>query len=75
LLDLFGGSPCNSVLKLLEKYGIECVVGVNLPMLLETVSRNDDDISAKELAEIAYKAGVESVRNIGVEFRNRKKSS
>jgi len=34
LTDLFGGTPCNLAISLLEKGKIEVIAGVNLPMLI-----------------------------------------
>ncbi len=64
LIDMFGGSPSNAVafsIKELEgKANIECVTGVNLPMLLEVSSQsafNDLD----QLKTIAMQSGNDSV--------------
>ncbi|MGG5373330.1 PTS sugar transporter subunit IIA [Enterococcus sp. AZ196] len=35
LVDLFGGSPCNTALRLSENRNIEIVCGLNLPMFIE----------------------------------------
>lgn len=51
LADLFGGTPCNTCLSLLEEGRIEVVSGVNLPMLLKLASLRDGDVheAAEEL--------------------------
>lgn len=36
LTDLFGGTPCNTLLNLSQDYKMEILCGVNLPVLLET---------------------------------------
>lgn len=38
LTDLFGGTPCNTLLNLSRDYNMEILCGVNLPMLLEASS-------------------------------------
>lgn len=40
LTDLFGGTPCNTLLHLSQNYNMEIICGVNLPILLETSSAN-----------------------------------
>ncbi len=50
LTDLFGGSPSNIALSMLDEKFIEIVAGVNLPVLLHAVTL-DDDTPLKEKAE------------------------
>ena len=64
LIDLFGGTPYNVAARRVLKPNVECVTGVNLPILLELlVSRNGASLS--ELAESIAQAGQESVKNLG----------
>jgi PTS system ascorbate-specific IIA component len=44
LTDVFGATPSNIALKLLEPGRIEAVAGVNLPMLLRTLTYRDKDM-------------------------------
>jgi PTS system ascorbate-specific IIA component len=44
LTDLYGATPSNIVLKLLEPGRIEGVTGVNLPMLLRALTYRDKDM-------------------------------
>ena len=44
LTDIFGATPANVVLKLLEPGRIEGVAGVNLPMLLRALNHRDKDM-------------------------------
>lgn len=64
LIDLFGGTPCNVAARQVLKENVECVTGVNLPMLLELIVSRDD-ASLSELAENITRAGQASVRNLG----------
>ncbi|MFQ6100759.1 MAG: PTS sugar transporter subunit IIA [Anaerolineae bacterium] len=64
LVDLFGGTPYNAAACQVLKENIECVTGVNLPMLLE-LATSRDGASLSELAEDIARAGRESVRNLG----------
>jgi len=43
LTDLFGATPSNVAMKLLEKNRIEAVSGVNLPMLLRALTYREKD--------------------------------
>jgi PTS system mannose-specific IIA component len=35
LTDMFGGTPCNLAISLMERDGVEVIAGVNLPMLVK----------------------------------------
>lgn len=35
LVDMLGGTPCNVVAKLIKDHTFECIVGFNLPMLIQ----------------------------------------
>lgn len=41
LVDLFGGTPCNSVAILSKKYDMHILSGVNLAMIIEMVTQKD----------------------------------
>jgi PTS system ascorbate-specific IIA component len=44
LTDIFGATPCNVALKLLQPGRIEGVAGVNLPMLLRALTYREKDL-------------------------------
>ncbi|MEM1913432.1 MAG: PTS sugar transporter subunit IIA [Thermofilaceae archaeon] len=68
LVDLFGGTPSRVAAQLLsEGFKVEVVSGVNLPMLVEIAMQRDK--TARELAEIAVKTGVEGIIDIGEKVR------
>ena len=57
LADLAGGTPCNVAAVLAaQSEEIKVVTGVNLPMLLEVLSRREG-LSLEELRELAVAAG------------------
>ena len=58
LTDMFGGSPNNISLTLLDEGKVEVVTGVNLPMIIKAVNTRKD----RGLAELA-KAVCETGRN------------
>jgi len=68
LVDLFGGSPGNATLRCIANKDLECISGVNLPMLLEVLMQREH-MSAKELADLAVQAGRDGVRNLGEALR------
>ena len=58
LTDMFGGTPSNLAISVMEPGTIEVIAGVNLPMLIKLASvRSDDDIDAalKEAQESGRK--------------------
>ena len=56
LTDMFGGTPSNLAISLLEKDHVEVIAGINLPMLIkfssirETMSLQEAVLEAKEAA-------------------------
>lgn len=62
LVDLFGGTPSNVGARFLGREGIECVAGLNLPMLLAVLT--EEAASVRELAAVAVQAGREGVVNL-----------
>ena len=53
LTDMFGGTPSNLAISIMERANIEVIAGVNLPMLVKLASVRDD----LELGEAVAKAG------------------
>lgn len=56
LTDMFGGTPSNLAISVMENAHVEVVAGVNLPMLIKLASvRGDTDLKAA--SEMARDAG------------------
>lgn len=56
LTDMFGGTPSNLAISVMEKANAEVVAGVNLPMLIKLASiRADGDLD--EAVKAAHEAG------------------
>lgn len=75
LVDLFGGTPFNAVVKLCKENNhknknIQIVTGVNLPMLLEA-SLYMEGKSLEEVKAIATEAGRASIRDLFSELKER----
>ena len=72
LTDLFGGSPCNMTALVIKEIGhevdIECLVGANLPLLIEAVTMQKN-MSLKELTEHCKKIGMSGIVNLRDELK------
>lgn len=61
LTDMFGGTPSNLAISIMEKANVEVLAGVNLPMLIKLASvRNSLDLAAA--AQEAQEAGRKYIR-------------
>ena len=56
LTDMFGGTPSNLAISIMDNGKIEVIAGVNLPMLIKLASIRDAD-SLLEAATAAQDAG------------------
>lgn len=56
LTDMFGGTPSNLAISVMEGQNIEVIAGVNLPMLIKLISLRKTE-SLKEAALQAQEAG------------------
>jgi len=59
LTDMFGGTPSNLSLSLLESTRLEVITGANLPMLLKILNKREADL--EELAGEAKSAGRQGI--------------
>ncbi|AYH46171.1 PTS fructose transporter subunit IIA [Azoarcus sp. DN11] len=62
LTDIFGATPANVALKLLEPGRVEGIAGVNLPMLLRVLTYRERDMNT--LVERAVTGGCEGVMHM-----------
>lgn len=56
LVDLLGGSPCNVTAACLKNENIQCVTGLNLPMLISVLEERDH-VDFQDLPEVAIESG------------------
>jgi PTS system mannose-specific IIA component len=56
LTDMFGGTPSNLAISVLDKSNVEVIAGMNLPMLIKLTSTRDSDDLAGAVAS-AQEAG------------------
>ncbi len=50
LTDMFGGTPSNLAISIMDKADVEVIAGVNLPMLIKLASVRDDKNLAESVA-------------------------
>ncbi len=70
LVDLFGGTPCNSAMLLSKTANNQVVTGVNLAILLEMYMQKDM-LETQELVEHVVEVGQHSVKNV-MELANKR---
>jgi PTS system mannose-specific IIA component len=61
LTDMFGGTPSNLSLSLLEEGKVEVLTGVNLPMLIKLVNSRNKNITLIELAQDIKRCGQKNI--------------
>lgn len=71
-VDLYGGSPFNAAAigmhNLSKKVNLECIIGVNLPMILEAfLSRDNYDLQG--LKKYILEIGVNSIKDLKEELK------
>ncbi len=68
LIDLFGGTPCNTTAQLLESKDIYAVAGANLPMTIQAVFTRDE-MTIEELVEDILKTGNASLVDVRTHYQ------
>lgn len=71
-VDLYGGSPFNAVAmgmhNLSNEVNIECIIGVNLPMIIEAFSSRDS-YDLQGLKNYILELGVHSIKDLREELK------
>ena len=62
LTDMFGGTPSNLAISIMNGANIEVIAGVNLPMLIKLATVDRRGMSPGEVAEIIKEVGRRSIR-------------
>ncbi|MEM7768436.1 MAG: PTS sugar transporter subunit IIA [Pseudomonadota bacterium] len=57
LTDMFGGTPSNLAISVMNAGSVEVLAGVNLPMLIKLAEVRSDDITLADAVQIAADAG------------------
>ena len=68
LTDLLGGSPGNAVAYRMNRSRVELVAGVNLAMVLEALTA-DEDADLTELKKTVLTAGIEAIVDVGEKMK------
>ena len=63
LVDLLGGSPCNVTASCLKQEGLECVTGLNLPMLISVLEEREDG-TLRSMPNVGMEAGKTGIVNV-----------
>ena len=71
LVDMFGGTPSNVALEMSQNHPLRVLTGVNLPMLLESLTHRSL-MDVVELAEFIAKRGKQSIFNASELFAPRR---
>ncbi len=61
LTDMFGGTPSNLAISILDKENIEVIAGVNLPMLIKIASLRKEK-KLQDAVKGAQEAGIKYIR-------------
>lgn len=64
LTDLFYGSPFNAVVKLMNKYDVYHLTGINVPLLMEILIMRSNGKNAEEICEEAMKLAGSTVQDV-----------
>ena len=68
LCDIFGATPCNIASRLNQSDRIACIAGVNIPMLVKTLTYRNETLSA--VVKKALSGGTDGVIEIPAGTRN-----
>lgn len=71
LVDLFGGTPCNTCATLSKDYDVQVLTGINLAMYIELTSQKNNYAIA-DLLEVGLNTLKESGKNVIEEMNKRK---
>ena len=70
LVDFYGGTPGNEVMKLLTANKMKVLSGVNMAMLLEIVVNREFSTDVEMLAEAARQSGKDSLQDLNEVYNN-----
>ncbi len=74
-VDFQGGSPYNTMLPILDKRSFPCIAGVNMPMLIETLSSRETINDKEELVKNCLYQGKEGIIDLRIVLRDMNASS
>ncbi len=71
--DLYGATPCNVALQVVDSAAVAVVAGVNLPMLLRTVNYRHEPLES--LVQRALAGGVQCILRVPTDFSSKNDAS
>lgn len=66
MTDIPNGTPFNCVSRLMEHYKFYHMTGMNLPMVIDVVSRLSDEVTADELCKETLEPSREAIKNVNI---------
>ena len=65
LVDLFGGTPNNTVYQLKREKNVRIITGFNLPMLIYAITERSETTTQAELVEALMQVGASEIKEFG----------
>lgn len=65
LVDLFGGTPNNTVYQLKREKNVRIITGFNLPMLIYAITERAETTTQAELVEALMRVGASEIKEFG----------
>lgn len=65
LVDLFGGTPNNTVYQLKREKNVRIITGFNLPMLIYAITERTETTTQAELVEALMHVGASEIKEFG----------
>ena len=65
LVDLFGGTPNNTVYQLKREKNVRIITGFNLPMLIYAITERTEATTQAELVEALMRVGASEIKEFG----------
>jgi len=66
LVDLYGGTPNNTVARLSREYNVRILTGANLPMVMYAIVERTDDMTQQDLVDGFLSTGIEGIAEFAV---------
>ncbi|HWP22245.1 MAG TPA: PTS sugar transporter subunit IIA [Candidatus Cryosericum sp.] len=65
LVDLFGGTPNNTVYQLKREKNVRIITGFNLPMLIYAITERTETTTQAELVDALMRVGASEIKEFG----------
>ncbi len=65
LVDLYGGTPNNTVYKLSREINVRIITGANLPMVIYAITERSPQTTQQELVDGLLAIGIEGIEEFG----------